>query len=42
MTCFVMSDHVDIFLSLQASPTEEDICCMAPQAVEKAALCEYE
>ena len=26
--------------SLQASPTEEDICCTAPQGVGRAALCE--
>lgn len=25
---------------MQAYPTEEDICCMAPRAVGKAALCE--
>lgn len=38
---YVLCDHVDIcYLSMQASPTEEDTCCTAPQGVEKAALCE--
>lgn len=30
----------DTFFSTQASPTDEDICCMAPRGVGKAALCE--
>ena len=35
-----MFDYVNVVVFLQASPTEEDICCMVLQDVGKAALCE--
>lgn len=37
-TCWF--DYVNVVVFLQASPTEEDICCMVLQDVGKAALCE--
>lgn len=37
----ISTQRLEQFLCVQVYPTEEDICCMDPQDVERVASCEF-